>query len=103
MDESKSKILNLEFRKSYSNFLRYLLQVKQKKEHHYLTLCYYFILQDRIEEAVAQFAHLNKNCDKIEHQLQYDYMAAYLDMSVGYPIFAQARKISKKYLDYPIQ
>jgi len=35
-------------------------------------------------------------------QLQYDYIAAYLDFYDGFPNFPKAREIIEKYLDYPI-
>lgn len=34
--------------------------------------------------------------------VQYDYLAAYLDIYIDYPNFKLAREISEKYLEYPV-
>lgn len=52
MNAKKTKILNLEFKKTYSEFLNYLVEVNSPRSTHYLTWCYYLLLQERIEESI---------------------------------------------------
>jgi hypothetical protein len=63
------------------------------------------ILQDRIEEAIKVFQNVRMEQNEKEHfsiQLQYDYIAAYLDFSVGYPDFKIAKALCKKYKEFPL-
>jgi hypothetical protein len=59
---------------------------------------YYLLLQDRIEEALAQFAEVD--AARLETRLQHDYCRAYLAFFSEEA--APARKIAESYRDYPV-
>ncbi|KRW99353.1 hypothetical protein PPERSA_02465 [Pseudocohnilembus persalinus] len=101
-NQEKSKILNKQFKEKYQEFLNYLVQINDSLQaKHYLTFAYYLLLQEKVQEALIVVEKIEQ--DQIgEHQLQYDYLIAYLDFYNGYPNFYKAREISQKYLDYPI-
>ena len=71
-----------------------------------MRFCYYLILQQRIEEAIKIYNKINKEeitKNKLSNlNLQYDYLTAYLDFSIGYPKFKKAKKIIKKYENFPL-
>eukprot|EP00330_Aristerostoma_sp_ATCC50986_P000572 CAMPEP_0114597526 /NCGR_PEP_ID=MMETSP0125-20121206/19815_1 /TAXON_ID=485358 ORGANISM="Aristerostoma sp., Strain ATCC 50986" /NCGR_SAMPLE_ID=MMETSP0125 /ASSEMBLY_ACC=CAM_ASM_000245 /LENGTH=310 /DNA_ID=CAMNT_0001802183 /DNA_START=3781 /DNA_END=4712 /DNA_ORIENTATION=+ len=100
----KNQILNVQLRSQYRSYVRYLCEVDQLKTEHYITLVYYLLLQDRIEDSIKIFNRINKKTvmDDKEQQLQYDYFAAYLDFYTGSPDFKIAREVSARYKDYPI-
>lgn len=37
-----------------------------------------------------------------ENEIQFDYIRCYIDMSLNYPNFSDARKIVNKYTNYPL-
>lgn len=101
MNQKKSKILNIEFKQTYEEFLRFLIEVYPKlTSEHYLVWCYYLLLQERIDESIQQFNRIDAT--KVGSRIQYDYLRAYLDIYSGAPNFAVARQVSKQYLDYPV-
>jgi len=103
MNQNKSKILNVEFKQIYADYLAYLAHVPHPTGKHYLLLCYYLLLQERIEEALIMFSRISKTAlDDGEAAIQRDYLSAYLDIYTGGPNFKLAREISEKYLEYPI-
>ena len=61
-------------------------------------MTYYLFLQDRIEEALATFAKVNR--DNITEKMQYDYCAAYAKFFSDEP--EAARQIAEKYADHPV-
>ena len=63
-----------------------------------LALTYYMLLQDRIEEAIAQFDQVDKS--DIAEQLQYDYCDAYINMYLEKP--DQAEAIAKAHAEHPV-
>src|SRR5207249_4706818 len=63
-----------------------------------LAVCYYLLLQDRIEEAMAAFGQVN--ADRITTKLQYDDCAAYLVLYTDEPRSAKA--IAAKYGEHPV-
>lgn len=100
----KNQILNNQLREQYQTFIKYLCEVPELKTEHYLPLVYYFLLQDRIDEAIRFFSKINKDDVKKteQYQLQYDYFAAYLDFYIGLPKLTVAREVCLKYLGYPV-
>ncbi len=101
----KSNILNKEFKFQYQSFMEYLIELPQPKTEDLLTLVYYILLQDRIDEAIMMFQRIDhKELEKSTEicHLQYDYFLGYLDFYIGYPNFKTAREICEKYLDYPV-
>ena len=81
--------------------------VKDISDLHWMRLCYYLILQQRMAEAKEVFDKIKEENVKGKYGydigLQYDYIKAYIDFSFGYPEFKQARKISEKYKDIPLK
>ncbi|KAL4440764.1 hypothetical protein ABPG74_013745 [Tetrahymena malaccensis] len=104
LHSDKSNILNSQFKQRYNSFLNYLSQKPKWEVSDKLGLVYYFLLQDRIEEAINVYKKIDQasvaqspNC-----QLQYDYFTTYLDFFIGFPNFKKARELCEKYLDYPV-
>ena len=62
----------------------------------WLAVTYYFLLQDRIEEALASFNKVDP--DAIEAKIQHDYLSAYLCFFTG--DVAKARRIATKHEDH---
>lgn len=53
LDDSNTVILNIQLRKTYTQFLRYLFVKGDKvQSRDWLVLAYYLVLQDRIKEAI---------------------------------------------------
>ncbi|MBT4694694.1 MAG: hypothetical protein HOB73_15265 [Planctomycetaceae bacterium] len=95
---AKRQILNDRFAAQYNRLLK-LLSYKQKlTSEDYLAAVYYLLLQDRIEEAIDQFALVDT--DQIATRLQYDYFACYLALSQG--DVKTAKTIAVKYGKYPV-
>ena len=104
-DNSNPGILNRQFRQTYDKLLKTLLEKQKLDEGDWLNLTYYFLLQDRINEAIEIFGRVEpKHFENHETlRMQYDYMRAYLDFFIGAESgFKVAMSISQKYADYPI-
>ena len=102
-DQAKSNILNADFKKTYAEFLWYLAYVPAPTSDHYLQWAYYFLLQDRIEEAREVFARIGGGASfERAARIQRDYVEAYLDVYFGYPNFVRARELVPQYLEYPV-
>ena len=92
------QILNNRFYAQYHRLL-WIAGCKRKLgDHDLMALTYYLILQDRISEAQSFFAEVNS--ESLKTRLQYDYMAAYLDMFNEKPDVARA--ISTRYANYRV-
>ena len=100
----KNRILNVQLREQYTAFVTYLSQRRTLQAEHYLGLVYYLLLQDRVDDAIRLFSKIDREEVRHSHQheLQYDYFAAYIDFYMGYPKFAVARDVCQKYLEYPV-
>jgi len=79
-----------------------LAHVPKPTGKHYLLLCYYLLLQERIEDALNVYNRISKAALEGEAQIQRDYLSAYLDIYTGGPNFKLAREISERYVEYPI-
>ena len=105
LPKSKS-ILTVQLRETYQNYISYLITLPKINDYEYMRLCYYLILQQRIEEASIIFEKINKQNivenELTSYELQYDYLTAYLDFCKGYPKFEKARELIKKYKDITI-
>lgn len=67
-----------------------------------LSLIYYLILQDRINEAKEINSKIKAE-ERKQYELQYDYIDCFLDIYNGATTNYQiARKISEKYRNYPV-
>ena len=106
LGQNNKTILNKELRETYENFITYLIKLNDKEidSKCYIRLCYYLIIQDRIEDALKVFPRINTTEFNQNSSLlmQYDYIAAYLDFSIGYPDFKIAKEICEKYKNFPL-
>ena len=96
-------ILNRQFKDQYRRFLFYLSHLREPLSDPTLRMaqCYYFLLMDRVPEAIRSFKSVSVAKARETAQLQYDYLAAYLDFfSPTGP--SQARQIASKYDNYPV-
>ena len=101
--EHKHNILNRDFKTTYSEFLSYLVDKREITSRDYLYLAVYFLLQDRIDDALAIYPKINQeDLEGRELRVQYDYLTAYLDLYNDYPNFVKAREICGEYLAYPV-
>ena len=104
-DYSNPGILNVQFRNTYHKLLVTLVEKPKLDKDDLLCLTYYFLLQDRINEAIEIFERVDPKDfdDEGTLKMQYDYMRAYLDFFTGAETgFKVAKSISKKYADYPV-
>ena len=104
-DQSRSNILNNEFRRQYNAYLVNSIEKTKLDNSDKMCLTYFLLLQDRINEAIEIFQQVSK--DEIKYdgglQLQFDYMTAYLDFYLGWDTnYTVARDIVEKYKDYPV-
>lgn len=88
------KILNNRLNAQYHRLLWILACKKELSNEDVMSMTYYMLLQDRIGEAIAYFKKATAG------SLQYDYMAAYLDMFNDRPVLA--RKIASRYANYKV-
>jgi len=94
----RRQIVNDRFHEQYHRFLKVLSYRKRLTDDDYLAVCYYMLLQDRVEEAMASFAQVN--ADRVATRLQYDFCAAYLDMFNDDP--QKARALVTKHTAHPV-
>jgi hypothetical protein len=95
---AKRKILNANMHTQYHRLLDVIAHQRAVKNEQRLSLCYYLLLQNRIEEALAWFDQVE--VAGLETRLQYDYFAAYLDFYRGE--FDRAAKLASNYAAYPV-
>lgn len=91
-------ILNPTFKQQYVNLLRVLAHQSQAEVTQRLSIVYFLLLQNRIEEAVQQFEKVD--ADQVETKLQYDYLAGYLALHRS--DFAAATKLALENEDHPV-
>ena len=73
-----------------------------------LMLVTYLLMQERTTEAYTQFNRIPEDNVSEEGRIQYDYVKCYFDFCIsskrsGSYYFKEARAISTKYIDYPVQ
>lgn len=102
LNENKSTIRNEQFRKTYFSFLFASLFNEPTSSRSRVAFIYYLLLQDRIDEAETVLSHIEQAV-RGEHELQFDYIQCFIDMYKGYPTFSKARKVSVKYVEYPVK
>jgi hypothetical protein len=91
-------IANERLKKQYLNFIKNLSYHPKLSGDDLMETSYYLLFQDRVDEAIAEFAKVKR--DKLAMQMQYDYMRAYLAFSQGEP--AAACRLAARYADYPL-
>lgn len=92
------RILNDRFHAQYNRFLTVLAYHPELTQEDRLALTYYLLLQDRVDEAMGQFARVERSA--LPTEMQYDYVAAYLAFYRAQP--AAAREIAERYDDHPV-
>ena len=104
-DNNIENILNKEFKDTYEKFIIYLLKKQDISSKDWIRLCYYLIIQERIEEAHIVFSRINiiEFNEIYSLQIQYDYIAAYIDFYLGFPEFKVAKEMYKKNKDFPLK
>lgn len=92
------QILNDRMHQQYHRLLDILARQRELRDTDRLAVIYYLTAQGRTEESLTHFQQINR--DSLESQLQYDYMAAYLDFFIEDP--QRAEEIAAKYADFPV-
>ena len=91
-------ILNPSLHRQYLALLDIIAHQPQVTNDQRLQLCYYLLLQNRIEEALNWFGQVDQQ--SLATQLQYDYFDAYLDFYRGE--YNHAAEIARRYAEYPV-
>ncbi len=94
----QAKILNAALHAQYHRLLAVMAHQPTISDSQRLSLCYYLLLQNRIEEAMTWFDQVE--VASLETKLQHDYFAAYLDFYRGEHVRAAER--ASGYDNYPI-
>ncbi|MEW6741411.1 MAG: hypothetical protein AB1486_01525 [Planctomycetota bacterium] len=94
----RREILNDRFHEQYQRLLAVLSCRRVLDDDDLMSVVYYLLLQDRVEEALAFFGRVNPQ--NLETRLQYDYLAAYVDFFT--PGLDGARRIVAAYENYPV-
>ncbi|MGN6546639.1 MAG: hypothetical protein ACTHK7_16410, partial [Aureliella sp.] len=94
----KRVVLNDRLFTQYSHMLDELAHGPKIDDDRRMELCYYLLLQNRIEEALDWFDEVD--VDNLVTRLQYDYFDAYLDFFRGK--YDRASAIAERYAAYPV-
>ena len=95
----RRQILNDRLHAQYHRLLRVLSYQRDLSDRDCLSLTYYMLLQNRIDEAMECFARVKR--DELDTQVQYDYFTAYLDFYS--PERELASGIADQYAKYPVE
>ncbi|MBL8723775.1 MAG: hypothetical protein JNK49_06995 [Planctomycetes bacterium] len=89
---------NAQLAAQYRSLLTRLGYLSKLDAESWLLVTYYLLLQDRVEEALASFAKVDRA--SVRETLQYDYLAAYLAFFTldG----ARARQLAEPYREHPV-
>lgn len=94
----KYRILNPSMAGQFAQLLDVIAHQAELTDEQRLQLCYYMLLQNRIEDALHWYDQVDAAA--IDTRLQYDYMGVFLDFYRGdYP---RAVKIAQEYVGYPV-
>ena len=93
------EILNADLARQYLQLLRILAYRPRLDDSDWMSVTYYLLLQDRVEEALASFARVD--AARLPTALQYDYLRAYMDFFSN--DHAVARGIAENYRQYPVE
>lgn len=99
------KILNDGLASQYQAWLRLLAYQPKMLPRHRLSLVYYQLIQNRVEEALENFKRVDRAAlitgkETTEAQMQYDYFDAYFAMRTG--AWDRAKALAEKYAKYPV-
>jgi hypothetical protein len=92
------QIVNDRFHAQYHRFLKQLTYTRALSDADLMDVTYYLLLQDRIYDALQSFGRVS--ADRLTTRLQYDYLAAYMQL-FRFDLPA-ARAIAQKYAEYPV-
>ncbi len=92
------EILNRGLAGQYMKLLDILAHKPVLEDEDWMSLSYMLLLQDRIAEAQGAFDKVNR--EKVDMEIQYDYMQAYMDFFQDDPQLAG--EIAKNYRNYPV-
>ncbi len=91
-------ILNNRFHQQYHNLLKVLTYERESDDRQRMALTYYLLLQDRVEDALVQYASVDPA--QLDSRLQYDYFTAYLGFYTEQ--LEPARRLVDVYANYPV-
>lgn len=91
-------ILNDRMKTQYQRLISRIAYQSKPSNEDRLALTYYFIVQGRIDEALASFDAVQ--VESLNERLQYDYFDAYLDFYRGR--YDRAGEIAEKYREYGV-
>lgn len=92
------EILNDKFLLQYREFMKVLAYQQEPSTDQQLALCYYLLIQNRIEEALARFEEVKDAATNM--RLQRDYLTGYLALHQG--DLATAEKIAQAGKGHPV-
>jgi len=95
----RREILDRDFAQQYLSLLDILAYRPKLDAEDWMSVTYYLLLQDRVEEGLESFERIDPT--GLGTRLQYDYMRAYLDFFTD--DHRIARGIAEKYLDHPVK
>ncbi len=95
---SNRKFGNKDLARQYRSLMNLLSYRPQLDSNDWLAVTYYFLLQDRIEEALDSYAKIAPN--SIDAKVQYDYLSAYLCFFTGET--QKARRIATTHVNNPV-
>jgi hypothetical protein len=93
-----NEILNPTFLGQYRELMRVFAYQPAADNTQRLSLVYYLLLQNRIEEAIKTFADVD--AEQVETRLQYDYLAGYLALHRG--DHKTAEEIARQHANHPV-
>ncbi|GIW95588.1 MAG: hypothetical protein KatS3mg110_3629 [Pirellulaceae bacterium] len=93
------QILNDRLAQQYRRLMDILSCRRSLDDEDRLSVVYYLLLQDRIEEALAMFAEIHP--EQLPTRIQYDYCQAYL--AFYQEDIQTARRIASAYASYPVE
>lgn len=95
-------ILNDGMASKYRQLMQILSYRAKPLSRQRLSVVYYLIAQNRIEEGIEHFAKVSRDDlrESSEGSIQYDYFDAYLGMRTG--SFERSNEIASRYLEYPV-
>ncbi len=94
----RRRIVNDRFNQQYHRLMKVLSYKRTLNDDDLLAVTYFMLLQDRVGEALAFFNAVN--VEGVPTRIQYDYMAAYIDMYSDDPKVAPS--IVAKHTDHPV-
>jgi hypothetical protein len=95
----RRRILNDRVHAQYQRLMKILCARPKLDDHDLMSVTYYLLLQDRIDEARRFFSRVDG--DSVHTRLQHDYITAYLDFFTPEP--ARAGEIAARYADHPVE